>query len=150
MVTLRRTESVRRSVTTAPRSRRCDEQRAFRRNVTFAILLPALRAHVLRRPGRALDAIIAALERRLRTLVQQGKPGLPLRCWVRDGVVNGQVRLGGVPECFMVIEGLSPRALARCLRRKGVSRALRGVPVDDDPDIATSFSIAARCSWVLR
>ena len=51
---------------------------------------------------------------------------------------------------LLVIEGLSPRALARCLRRKSVSRALRGVQVDDDPDIATSFSMAARCSWVLR
>ena len=39
MVTLRRTESVRRSVTTAPRSRRCEEQRTFRRSVTFAMVL---------------------------------------------------------------------------------------------------------------
>lgn len=118
--------------------------------ITGGILLPALRAHVQRRPDRGIEAMIGALEGRLRTLVQQGKAGLPLRYWVCDGVVSGQVRMSGVPETFMVIEGLSPRSLARCLRRAGVARALSDVPTHDDPDVATSFSIAARCSWVLR
>ena len=90
------------------------------------------------------------MEQRLLGLVLQGRAGLPVRYWVIDGQVTGQVRLRGVPECFMVLEGIAPRSLGRCLARKAVSRALRDVPVDDDPDLATSFSIAARCSWVLR
>ena len=94
--------------------------------------------------------MVAAIEKRLLGLVLQGRPGLPVRYWVIDGEVTGQVRLGGVPEGYMVLEGIAPRALARCLARKAVSRALGGVPVEDDPDLATSFSIAARCSWVLR
>ena len=61
-----------------------------------------------------------------------------------------QVRLRGVPEGYMVLEGVAPGALARCLGRQAVSRALRDAPAQDDPDLATSLSITARGSWVLR
>lgn len=121
MVKLRRTESVRRSVTNRPRSRRCGEQRAFRRSVTCGILLPALRAHLERRPSREVAEMIDAMERRLRALVVEGKPGLPVRYWVIDGKVTGEVRLRGVPEGFMLLEGVAPAARARCLARGAVS-----------------------------
>ena len=133
-----------------PRRRPCDEQRVFCCKVVYGIVVPALRAHVLRRPSREVAGIVAAMEKRLLALVLDGKPGLPVRYWVIDGKVTGQVRLRGVPEGYMLLEGIAPRALARCLGRRAVSRALRDVPAQDDPDLATSFSIAARCSWVLR
>lgn len=123
------------------------EERAW---ITGGILVPALRRHLERRPDEDLAGVLEATEQRLLGLVLQGRPGLPVRYWVRDGEVTGQVRLRGVPEAYMLLEGIAPRALRRCLSRKVVRGALRDVPPEDDPNLATSFSIAARCSWVLR
>ncbi len=55
-----------------------------------------------------------------------------------------------MPEAFMVLEGLAEKDLAKCLKRSSVAKSLFGVPLEHDEDLATSFSIAARCGWVLR
>jgi hypothetical protein len=117
--------------------------------ITGGILLPALRAHARRRPSPDLAQVVAALERRILDLVRNGRPGLPLRCWVRHGQVVGQFRARGRPEGFLLLDGLAEKDLLRCLGRDSVRSALL-VPREDDPDLATSFSIAARCGWVLR
>ena len=93
---------------------------------------------------------MAAMERRLLVLVLDGRPGLPVRYWVLHGTVTGQVRVQGAAAGYMLLEGIAPRAMARCLRRRAVSGALRDTPAQDDPDLATSWSIAAWCTWVLR
>lgn len=129
------------------RQRRTYEERAW---LTGGILLPALRAYAMRVPGSGVRETIAHLERRLVTLVTQGKAGIPVRYWITAGDVRGQVRLRGVPEVFMTLEGVADRDLAKCLRRSMVSKALAGVPRFPDEDLPTAFSIAARCSWVLR
>ena len=114
------------------------------------IAVPALRAHMLRRPSAQVAGIVGELERRLMGLVLEGRPGLPIRYWAVDGRVTSQVRLSQVPEGYLLLEGLAPRNLARCLGRKAVSRALGGVPAVDHPDLATHWSMAARCSWIFR
>ena len=53
------------------------------------------------------------MEKRLLALVLNGREGLPVRYWVINGGVTGQVRLRGVPECFMLLEGIAPEWL-RC------------------------------------
>ena len=97
-----------------------------------------------------MSEVIRHLERRLVTLLTNGKPGIPVRYWIGDGEIHGQVRLSQVPEAFMVLEGLAEKDLAKCLKRSIVAKALFGVPLQHDEDLATSFSIAARCAWVLR
>lgn len=118
--------------------------------ITGGILLPALRAHLQRRPGGELTAILAKVEARLLAVVLTGRRGLPVRYLIRDGQVLSDMRLEEVPEVYMVLEGLRPQALARCLGRQTVRRALGVLPEGDDPDLATSFSKVARCWWVLR
>jgi hypothetical protein len=118
--------------------------------LTGGILLPALRAHLARRPEPDLARIVARLEHRLATLVCQGRPGVPVRYWLADGALDTQIRLRGVPEAFLVLEGLPPPALDRALRRSGVRKALDGVLRENDPDLATTWSKVARCAWVLR
>ena len=93
---------------------------------------------------------MAAMERRLLGLVLNGRKGLPVRYWVLNGTITGQVRVQRAAAGYMLLEGIAPRALARCLRRRAVSGALGDTPAPDDPDLATSWSIAARCTWVLR
>ena len=91
-----------------------------------------------------------SLERRLIALMLDGRAGLPLRCWLRDGEIVGQSRQTQRVEAFMLLEGLPDRALSRALGRRTVQRALAGVPAADDPSLATAFSIAARCRWLMR
>lgn len=118
--------------------------------LTGGILLPALRAHARRKPSPRLREVIGALESRVAELVLQGRQGLPVRCVVRDGEVRSQVRRRHVPELYLLLEGIPERSLAACLARRPCFAALEGVPAPDDPDAATSFSMAARCTWVLR
>ena len=100
--------------------------------------------------AQAARTAVTQTERRLAALVRQGKEGVPLHYWVRDGKIVGQARTTGRAGIFMLLEGLNRRDLARCLARAQVQRALRDVPAHDDPDLATSFSIAARCRGILR
>jgi hypothetical protein len=118
--------------------------------LTGGMLLPALRAHLGRRADRRIAAIVRALERRLAELLRTGREGVPVRVWVRKGRIVGELRLRRVPEAFFVLAGLATGDLLRMLGRDPVQRALRDVPPPDDPDLATSFTIAGRCTWILR
>ncbi len=123
------------------------EERAW---ITGGILVPALRAHLARRPGRKLRQLVEGLERRLASLAMSGRRGLPVRYLTSEGLVLREVRQVEVPELYLLLEGLAPRQLARALGRQTVRTALGQVPDQDDPDLATSFSKVARCWWVLR
>jgi hypothetical protein len=119
--------------------------------LTGGILLPALRAHLRRRPERRdLAQVVHQLEHRLSALVAQGRAGLPVRYWVRAGEVEGQVRLTDVPEGALLLEGLPAAAAGAVLERRAVQKALDGVLSAHDPDLATTWSMVARCEWVLR
>jgi hypothetical protein len=116
---------------------------------TAGIVLPGLRAHLARTRDRELGEIAARLERRLLELVLAGGPGLPLTCRVAtDGHVFGVARRSETAAGAMLLDGLGDEALVKALRRASVRRALDGALDLDDPDLATSFSIVARCRWV--
>jgi len=123
------------------------EDRAW---LTGGILVPALRAYRDRTRDAEAAAIVAALETRLLHLLRRGRSGIPIRYWVdRDGL-GSELRLSGTAEAFLMLEGLDARGLEQVLARGQVAACLEGVPRLDDPDVATQFSIAARCRWVLR
>jgi hypothetical protein len=123
------------------------EERAW---LTGGILLPALRAHVARTANAHAQRVVAALEDRLLALLRRGQDGIPIRYWVdRDGL-GSEFRLSGVAEAFLVLEGLAAKDLPRALARSQIAASLAGVPRLDDPDVATQWSLAARCTWVLR
>ncbi len=123
------------------------EERAW---LTGGILVPALRAHAARTGNTHAKQIVAVTQERLLALLRRGQRGIPIRYWVdRDGL-GSELRLSGTAEGFLVLEGVDPADLPRVLARGPVAACLEGVPRDDDPDVATQFSIAARCTWVLR
>ena len=123
------------------------EERAW---ITGGILVPALRLHLARRPDAELAGVVRVTERRLLQLMAGAAAGLPIRYRVSDGEVRGQLRLRGAVEGYMSLAGVAPAALMRCLSRSAVRRALLAIPDEDDPDLATSLSIAARSDWVYR
>jgi hypothetical protein len=117
--------------------------------LTGGMLLPALRAHLLRRADARIGIIVDELERRLAQLVRRGREGVPVRCWLRDGRIVAEVRLRQMPEVFFVLEGLAAPDLLRLLKRDHIQRAA-SVADAEDPDLSTSFTLAARCAWILR
>lgn len=118
--------------------------------ITAGVLLPALRAHQRRRRDPRLATVVRALERRVLRAVRRGRGGLPLHQWVGFGRVLGEARVTGRAEAFFLLEGLPVAELAPVLRRAQVQAALRDTPERDDPDLATAFSLAGRCAWILR
>lgn len=123
------------------------EERAW---LTGGIVLPALRAHLLRTGDSRVRRVVHDLESRLLTLLRRGQTGLPIRYFVAGDGLGSEFRLTGVPEGFLVVEGLASNDLKTVLARGQVAVSLEGVPDFEDPDVATAFSMAARCSWVLR
>jgi hypothetical protein len=49
------------------------------------------------------------------------------------------------PKAFLMLECAPRKELARLLQRAHVQRGLSETPSLDDPDLATSFSMIARC-----
>ncbi|MHC4898671.1 MAG: hypothetical protein ACYTGW_16360 [Planctomycetota bacterium] len=114
------------------------------------VLLPALHKHAARTRDRQGREILAASRRRLDRLLRSGKPGIPTHCWLRDGELLRDARPVATAAGFMVLEGLTPSALARILRRRLVQQALIDTPAAADKDLPTAFSIVARCEWIYR
>jgi hypothetical protein len=49
-----------------------------------------------------------------------------------------------------VLDAFAVPDLRRLLRRAGVRAAVVGLPSPEHPDLATEFSLRARCDWVWR
>ena len=116
--------------------------------LTAGILLPGLREYHRRTGDRRVEAVIEKVETRLVRLIKSGRKGIPLRYWVRDGSVFGVLRARSVPECFLLLDGLGTRARNKCLRRGSVRSALESTLDPMHPDLATHFTMIARCSWI--
>lgn len=118
--------------------------------ITGGIVVPALRAHLLRRPAPTLQAQVDAVAAALADRIGVGKPGLPTHWRVAGGRPFAEHRGVRDPKSFLLLEALRPADLRRLLRREDVRAALVEVPEFEDPDLATSFSLLARCDWVYR
>jgi len=54
------------------------------------------------------------------------------------------------PKAVLMLEALPFRDLKRLMSRPHVQRAFDETPVLDDVDLATSFTLVARCEWIYR
>ena len=114
------------------------------------VLLPGLRAHAQRSGDPGVWGVCAQLEAGLLARVASGRDGLPLRALVAGPTTIDELRVSAAPEACMLLDGMPATALARVLQRTQVRRALAGMLREDDPDLATSWSMIARCEWVYR
>jgi len=115
------------------------------------LLLPALRLHLARRPdpalGRRVDDYAAALRQRLLA----GGDGLPTHWRLGPGGdAFAEHREHGTGAACLLLDALSPRDLERALARSTARRAMQDVVATDHPDLATEFTLVARCDWVWR
>lgn len=114
------------------------------------LLLPALRAHLQRRPNARLAEQVAAVEQALLERIGKNGQGLPTHWRVVGGEVFAEHREEGTAEAAFLLDGLAPLELARLLKRSTVRAAVREVPSPDDPDLATQLTMLARCNWLWR
>jgi hypothetical protein len=118
--------------------------------ITGGVVVPALRAHLQRRPHRELQAIVDDATAALRQRIGQGRGGLPTHWRVVPGAVFAEHRAERDPKAFLLLEALPAAELRRLLRRTNVLEGLLGTPSVEDPDLPTSLAMAARCAWVYR
>lgn len=118
--------------------------------VTSGIALPALKLHAERTGDRRITAIAAAIERRAAAALMQGRQGVPVQLVIgRDGPFDA-VHAEAAAEGFLLLDGLGSGIRTRALRRSGVRAGLDGALDRAHDDLATRFSIIARCDWVHR
>lgn len=115
------------------------------------LLLPALHAHLRRRPDARLAARTAACAERLVAAVGSRGDGIPTH-WRLDGdgrsfAVHREANTAAA--CF-ALDALPADRCADVLARSTVRRATADVLAPDDPDLPTTLTLAARCDWVWR
>ncbi|MFK7742968.1 MAG: hypothetical protein AB8H80_21830 [Planctomycetota bacterium] len=128
------------------------------------LLLPALRAHAARRPDEEVQRCVRRLEEWLSDRIGRASEGLPTHWRLAaaaaatgaktSGRAAGRVfavhREHGTARSTWLLEALRPRELRSLVARSPVRRGLDGVPLLDHPDLATEFSMIARCDWPWR
>ena len=118
--------------------------------LTGGLLLPALSAHLQRRPDQRLAECVATVRGMLLERLGRSGPGLPTHWRIAEGRCFAEHREEQTAEAAFLLEALPLADLQRLLRRAAVGRAVEGLPSPDDPDIATQLSLLARCGWVWR
>ncbi len=118
--------------------------------LSLGLAVPALEMHATRTgDARALEAV-ASIRQVGVGLLASGRSGLPLTISLADEAQPSAVWTSRAAEGYLLLEGLTPDALRSALGRSHVRRALEGALDHDHEDLATRFSIAARCAWVAR
>ncbi|MBL8728713.1 MAG: hypothetical protein JNM25_09805 [Planctomycetes bacterium] len=118
--------------------------------ITGGVVLPALRAHLRRRPDAALAEAVRDAEQALLTRILATSDGVPTHWRVAGGEVFGVHAARGDPRALMLLEGLPPGELARLLRRSSLQNHLEHALRPDDPDLPTAWTMVARNEWVWR
>lgn len=118
--------------------------------LTAGVLLPALQAHLRRRPNARLADHVAAVQQMLLDRVGHGGPGVPTHWRLAGEQAFAEHRERQTAAAACVLETFARDDLQRLLRRPSVREAVLAMPRLDDPDLATQFSLLARCRWVWR
>lgn len=118
--------------------------------LTGGVVLPALRAHLVRRPDPEIQRAVDDVTQGLLARIGQGRGGLPTHFRVVRGAAFAEHRAEHDPKAFLLLEGLPEDELRQLLRKGHVLRSLAKTPALDDPDLATSVSTIARCTWLYR
>ncbi|MCB9887385.1 MAG: hypothetical protein H6838_17980 [Planctomycetes bacterium] len=118
--------------------------------LTGGLVVPALLAHLRRRPNAALAEHVADAQRQLVEQLGKARRGIPTHwSWYRGRLVH-EKRVCEVAAAGLMLEGVPCDDLRRLVQRAAFRASLGDVPRRDDPDLATSFTLLARNDWVWR
>ncbi|MGC6488016.1 MAG: hypothetical protein ACON4Z_10250 [Planctomycetota bacterium] len=118
--------------------------------LTAGLLIPALRSHLRRRADPALRSQVELVARGLVRSIGSGARGLPTHYRLRQGRAFAHHFELGTPRSAWLLEALSARSQRRLLERANLRRASFDLLAADSPDLATEFTLVARCDWVWR
>lgn len=116
--------------------------------ITGGVVLPALVAHLRRAADPVLEARVRDVQQALLEHLEAARPGVPTHWRTADGRWFAEHRAPADPGAVLMLEGLPPADVRRLAQREIVRGALDEVLQPDDPDLATSFTIVARCRWI--
>ena len=115
---------------------------------TCGILLPGLRAWSRRTRSPEGRRVADRIERRVSALMRNGKRGVPIQFAVGTRGVFGVSRRENAPIASLLLDGMSSSTRKKLLARRSIRSAIEGGIRLGSDDLATDFSIVARCSWV--
>ncbi|MCA8973388.1 MAG: hypothetical protein KDC98_01635 [Planctomycetes bacterium] len=118
--------------------------------ITGGVVIPALRSHLARHRDREMAGHLEAAQRELLRRIGQGRAGLPILWRCAGGRTFQEHRVERDPRAMLMLEGIAAADLRRLFCREEMRDCTYEVPAVDDPDLATAFSIVARCSWIHR
>lgn len=118
--------------------------------LTAGILLPALQSHLRRQDRKSLADKVRVVQRAINDRIGSGARGLPTHWRVYRGKATAVHYERGSARSSWLLEGLPNRTQAKLLGRSSMRRAFAETPRLDHPDLATEFTLLARCRWVWR
>lgn len=118
--------------------------------LTGGVVLPALRAHLRRHPDREIQRVVDEACAALAARIGHARGGVPTHWRALRNSVFGEHRAEQDPKAMFMLEGLTQSDLRRLVNKPHVQRGFHETPKLDDPDLATSFTMIARCEWIYR
>ena len=118
--------------------------------LTAGLLLPALQAHLARRDDPQLRDHVGAATQALLDRIGRGGQGLPTHWRTTGAQVFAEHREEQTAAAAIELDAFASSDLQRLLRRGSVRSAINAMPSAGDPDLATQFTLLARCDWVWR
>lgn len=116
--------------------------------ITAGILVPALQAHLQRRASELLQEQLQVLQQALLQRIGSGAHGIPTHWRIVRGAALAVHYERNAARAAWLLEALPERDRAALLSRSSMRRAFAATPALDHPDLATEFTIMARCRWV--
>ena len=116
--------------------------------LTGGILIPALQQHLRRQPNEEIANKVRVVQRALLARIGSGARGLPTHWRIAHGRATAEHFERNSARATWLLEALSTRDQARLLRRSSVRRAVAETPALEHPDLATEFTLLARCRWL--
>lgn len=118
--------------------------------LSLGIAVPALLLYAERTGEERALEVTASIQRLGRELLEVGRTGLPLSTALVAGEAVSSSWVSAAAEGYLLLEGLPGNDLRAILARRGVMRGFAGALDPRHDDLATRFSMAARCAWVMR
>jgi len=106
--------------------------------------------HLRRREQAVFRDHVQIVQQALLDRVGSGARGLPTHWRIVRGAVQAEYFERNSARAGWILAAFSERDQSRLLARSSVRRALEDTPALDHPDLATEFTMLARCRWVWR
>lgn len=116
--------------------------------ITGGLVIPAMARHLQRCPDSLMAERLRLARQGLKDQIGLLGGGIPTHWRTAGGQTYAVHRAQRDPTAMLLLDGLESADLRRLSRRASFRSAVEEVPLPDDPDLPTTFSMVARANWV--